>query len=82
VSKNTVATLMAQQQLVARRKRRRRAGHGDGDGPSTTDAPIVPGPSTAEVRAWARAHSINVPDRGRLRPEIWQAWHQAHPPHP
>lgn len=58
------------------------AGHGDDDGPSATNAPIAPGPSTAEVRVWARAHGINVPDRGRLRPEIWQAWHQAHPPHP
>lgn len=58
------------------------AGHGDGDGHSNTDAPIAPDPSTAEVRAWARAHGIDVPDPGRLCPEIRQAWHQAHPPHP
>ncbi|MGH3856645.1 MAG: ERCC4 domain-containing protein [Pseudonocardiaceae bacterium] len=56
------------------------AGHSDGDG--TADAPLAPGPSTAEVRAWARAHGIDVPDRGRLRPEIWQAWQQAHQPRP
>ena len=31
----------------------------------------------AEVRAWARHHNIAVPDRGRLRPEIWQAWRAA-----
>lgn len=31
-------------------------------------APDAPGPSTAEVRAWAREHGITVPDRGRLRP--------------
>jgi ERCC4 domain len=37
-------------------------------------APQAPEPSTAEVRAWARAHGLDVPDRGRLRPEIWQAW--------
>ncbi len=37
-------------------------------------APEAPSPSTAEVRAWARANGITVPDRGRLRPEIWEAW--------
>ena len=34
-------------------------------------------PSTAEVRAWARANGLPVPDRGRLRPEIHQAWRDA-----
>jgi hypothetical protein len=34
-------------------------------------------PSTAVVRAWARNAGLLVPDRGRLRPEIWQAWHNA-----
>ena len=56
------------------------AGHGDRDG--TADAPLAPDPSTAEVRAWARAHGIDVPDRGRLRPEVWQAWQQVHQPRP
>jgi hypothetical protein len=37
----------------------------------------APEPSTAEVRAWARAVGLQVPDRGRLRPDIWQAWHDA-----
>lgn len=37
----------------------------------------APAPSTAEVRAWARAHGLDVPDRGRLRPEIHQAWREA-----
>jgi predicted ester cyclase len=37
-------------------------------------APPQPPPSTAEVRAWARANGFIVPDRGRLRPEIHQAW--------
>jgi hypothetical protein len=40
-------------------------------------APQAPAPSTAEVRAWARRSGLPVPDRGRLRPEIWQAWHAA-----
>ncbi|WP_308283292.1 ERCC4 domain-containing protein [Pseudonocardia nigra] len=42
------------------------------------DAPPAPAPSTAEVRAWARAHGFTVPDRGRLRPEIHRAWEDAH----
>ncbi|HZD75194.1 MAG TPA: ERCC4 domain-containing protein [Actinomycetota bacterium] len=36
--------------------------------------------TTSEVRAWARASGLTVPDRGRLRPEIWQAWRNAHQP--
>lgn len=36
-----------------------------------------PEPSTAEVRAWARAAGLAVSDRGRLPPEIWQAWRSA-----
>jgi hypothetical protein len=40
-------------------------------------AAVAPEPSTAEVRAWARAVGLPVPDRGRLRPDIWQAWHDA-----
>jgi Lsr2/ERCC4 domain len=31
-------------------------------------------PTTAHVRAWARQHGYDVPERGRLRPEIWQAY--------
>ncbi|HEY3141387.1 MAG TPA: ERCC4 domain-containing protein [Acidimicrobiales bacterium] len=49
------------------------AGHPD----ETEDAPPAPEPSTAEVRAWAPANAIPVPDRGRLRPEIWEAWRTA-----
>ncbi len=40
-------------------------------------APQAPEPSTAEVRAWARATGLTVPDRGKLRPEIWDAWRTA-----
>jgi ERCC4 domain/Lsr2 len=52
-------------------------------GPLLSDldsAPQAPGPSTAEVRAWARGNGISVPDRGRLRPEVLDAWHAAHAP--
>ena len=41
-------------------------------------APDAPEPSTAEVRAWARAAGRAVPARGRLRPQIWGAWRAAH----
>ena len=39
-----------------------------------------PGPSTSELRAWARDNGLAVADRGRLRPEIHQAWRDAHRP--
>jgi len=42
----------------------------------TTTAPET-GQTTAEVRAWARATGIAVPDRSRLHPAIWQAWRDA-----
>ena len=37
-----------------------------------------PAPSTAQVRAWARSNGLQVPDRGKLRPEIWQEWQRQH----
>jgi ERCC4 domain/Lsr2 len=37
-----------------------------------------PPPTTAEVRAWARQQGIDVPDRGRLRPEVWEEYAAAH----
>jgi hypothetical protein len=42
------------------------------------DAPASPQPSTAEVRAWAIDAGLPVSDRGRLRPEVLEAWHEAH----
>jgi len=45
----------------------------------TAAAPDTASPSTAEVRAWARATGITVPERGRLHPDVWQAWRDAHP---
>ena len=56
-----------------------RIGMGDDDD-GTAAAPSEPEPSTAELRAWARAHGLSVPDRGRLRPEIRQAWREATDP--
>ena len=45
--------------------------------PGLDQAPAAPGPSTAEVRAWARRQGLPVPNRGKLRPEIWDAWRSA-----
>jgi hypothetical protein len=49
-----------------------------GNATDLDDAPAAPEPSTAEVRAWARDNDINVPERGKLRPEVWDAWRAAH----
>jgi len=47
--------------------------------PRPRSAPVADGqePSTAQVRAWAKSAGLDVPDRGRLRPDIWQAWRAA-----
>lgn len=42
------------------------------------DAGPAPEPTTAQVRAWARSTGLDVPDRGRLRPEVWAAYRSAH----
>jgi len=46
--------------------------------PTATVLP-PPEPSTRDVRRWAIDHGYPVPDRGRLRPEIWAAYADAHP---
>ena len=43
-----------------------------------SEAPGAPAPSTAQVQAWARVACLAVPGRGRLRPEIWDAWRATH----
>jgi hypothetical protein len=48
--------------------------------PPAPDArPAVGTPAARQVRAWARAAGVAVPDRGRLRPEVYAAWAAAHP---
>ncbi len=37
----------------------------------------APDPPTAEVRRWAVEAGLAVSDRGRLRPEVWEAWRDA-----
>lgn len=51
------------------------------DSADLDQAAAAPRPSTAEVRAWARSSGLPVPDRGKLRPDIWQPWHDANDPH-
>ena len=53
-------------------------------GPGTVQLETATGqsvaePETSEVRTWARTNGLTVPDRGRLRPDIWAAWRAAHP---
>ncbi|MBT2457276.1 DEAD/DEAH box helicase family protein [Streptomyces sp. ISL-86] len=43
-------------------------------------SPTATAPSVAEVRQWARDQGMDVSPRGRLRSEIWDAWHVAHAP--
>jgi hypothetical protein len=60
-------------------------GHTDAGQPavSPAEAPLPtassPGPTTAQVRAWANDQGIDVPARGRLRAEIWDAYRATHP---
>lgn len=44
----------------------------------TVTAQEAASPSTAEVRARAHSTGLAVPDRGRVHPDIWQAWRDAH----
>ena len=47
----------------------------------TRAAATLTGPRLARARtATLRRTLITVPDRGRLRPDIWQAWRDAQQP--
>ena len=54
--------------------------HGEARAADLPDAGAVPAvePTTAEVRRWAIENGHDVSDRGRLRPEIWDAFRNAH----
>jgi ERCC4 domain/Lsr2 len=47
------------------------------DDDDTATAPPEPAPSTAELRAWARASGLEVPDRGRISRDVQAAWESA-----
>jgi ERCC4-type nuclease len=53
------------------------AGRVSGSTDETVDAPAAPTPTTKELRTWARSAGLDVPDRGRLRPEVLKAWSDA-----
>ena len=44
------------------------------------DLPARPAeePTPAQVRAWAASVGLTVSDRGRLRPDVLEAWREAH----
>ena len=42
--------------------------------PAAPSGPSAPPPSSAELRAWARAHGHDVSDRGRVSQTILDAW--------
>ena len=54
--------------------------HGEARAAELPDAGAVPAvePTTSEVRRWALENGHEVSDRGRLRPEIWDAYRNAH----
>jgi superfamily II DNA or RNA helicase len=45
--------------------------------PEPTGTAAAPSPTTAQVRAWARAAGLTVGDRGRLPADVWQAYQDA-----
>jgi hypothetical protein len=52
--------------------------------PHHLDPPAAPdlSPSPSEIRVWARAQHLAVPERGRLPADIRKAWQAAHPTTP
>lgn len=48
---------------------------------ATLTAPNAPEPTHRRAaRLGTRRPGFTVPDRGRMRPEVWQAWREAHAP--
>lgn len=43
-----------------------------------TRTELPPVPDTKDVRRWAKERGLPVPERGRLKPEIYQAYNDAH----
>ena len=57
---------------------RARVGSAGGSEPESVLAgPCAPPPSSAELRAWARANGMAVSDRGRVGREVLRAWEAA-----
>ncbi len=49
------------------------------DLPAAGPLPVAE-PTVAQVRAWAVGQGLRVSDRGRLRPEVWEAYRASHSP--
>jgi len=47
--------------------------------PPARAALALDGPTTSEVRDWARQQGLTVGERGRLSPDVIAAWNRAHP---
>ena len=48
--------------------------------PITKHAPATaPSATAAQIRVWARGRGLDVQARGKLRAELWDAYHAAHP---
>lgn len=59
---------------AASRRRAATAQSSDKRSRSRSEAP------TSTIRAWARENNIDVPDRGRLKPDVLMAWEAAGKP--
>ena len=79
-AKKTPARKTAAQKMTAKKAPAKKVAPHKTTAKKSARSPAAPQPSTAEVRAWARTVGLPVPDRGRLRPEIWQAWHDTNGP--
>jgi hypothetical protein len=58
------------------------AGVADIAGSELADARARPRRRPPRSGPGARSQGLTVPERGRLRPDIWQAWRAAHPTSP
>ena len=47
--------------------------------PEPARPPRPAGPTAAQVRAWALKAGMTMAAKGRLRPQVWNAYHHAHP---
>jgi hypothetical protein len=75
------ARVWAEEEVAATAQIEVRDGHVDRDlllHPETSRAPGEELPTTSEVRRWAREAGLAVSERGRLRPEVWEAWQRSH----
>jgi hypothetical protein len=71
------ATAARPDETVPTATARRRTSTGQSPGKRSRSGSGAP---TSTIRAWARENNIDVPDRGRLKPDVLQAWAAAGKP--